>query len=86
MGRGRYVPRAYIDKRYLDRPYYIAPNGKTGAEAFVVIRDAMQDEERVALGSTTFPRLAAAAVGLLGPFDRLCGSLAARAVESLWPL
>jgi hypothetical protein len=26
-----------------------APNGKTGAEAFVVIRDAMQDEERVAL-------------------------------------
>jgi len=45
-----FVPRADIDKRYLDRPYYIAPNGKTGAEAFVVIRDAMQDEERVALG------------------------------------
>ena len=43
------MPRADIDKRYLDRPYYIAPNGKTGAEAFVVIRDAMQDEERVAL-------------------------------------
>jgi DNA end-binding protein Ku len=45
-----FVPRADIDKRYLDKPYYIAPNGKTGAEAFVVIRDAMQDEERVALG------------------------------------
>ena len=44
-----FVPRAQIDKRYLDKPYYIAPNGKTGAEAFVVIRDAMQDEERVAL-------------------------------------
>jgi Ku protein len=44
-----FVPRASIDKRYLDKPYYIAPNGKTGAEAFVVIRDAMQDEERVAL-------------------------------------
>ena len=44
-----FVPRADIDKRYLDKPYYIAPNGKTGAEAFVVIRDAMQDEERVAL-------------------------------------
>jgi hypothetical protein len=44
-----FVPRAEIDKRYLDKPYYIAPNGKTGAEAFVVIRDAMQDEERVAL-------------------------------------
>jgi DNA end-binding protein Ku len=45
-----FVPRAEIDKRYLDKPYYIAPNGKTGTEAFVVIRDAMQDEERVALG------------------------------------
>ena len=44
-----FAPRAEIDKRYLDRPYYIAPNGKTGAEAFVVIRDAMQDEKRVAL-------------------------------------
>jgi len=44
-----FVPRADIDKRYLDKPYYIAPNDKTGAEAFVVIRDAMQDEERVAL-------------------------------------
>jgi len=44
-----FVPRADIDKRYLDKPYYIAPSGKTGAEAFVVIRDAMQDEERVAL-------------------------------------
>ncbi len=45
-----FVPRADIDKRYLDRPYYIVPTGKTGAEAFVVIRDAMQDEMRVALG------------------------------------
>jgi DNA end-binding protein Ku len=44
-----FVPRAEIDKRYLDKPYYIAPNGKTGTEAFVVIRDAMQNEERVAL-------------------------------------
>ncbi len=42
-----FVSRADIDKRYLDKPYYIAPNGKTGAEAFVVIRDAMQ--KRVAL-------------------------------------
>ena len=44
-----FVSRAEIDKRYLDKSYYIAPNGETGAEAFVVIRDAMQDEERVAL-------------------------------------
>ena len=42
--------RAEIDKGYLDKPYYIAPSGKTAAEAFAVIRDAMQDKERVALG------------------------------------
>jgi DNA end-binding protein Ku len=44
-----FVPRSEIDKRYLDKPYYIAPADKSGAEAFAVIRDAMKDEERVAL-------------------------------------
>src|SRR3954452_18153912 len=44
-----FVPRSEIDKRYLDKPYYITPGDKTGAEAFAVIRDAMKDEERVAL-------------------------------------
>jgi Ku protein len=44
-----FVPKAEIDKRYLDRPYYIAPTGKVGADAFAVIRDAMEDEDRVAL-------------------------------------
>ncbi len=43
------MPRIEIDKRYVDKPYYIAPDGKTGAEAFVVIRNAMQDEKRVAI-------------------------------------
>jgi DNA end-binding protein Ku len=44
-----FVPLSEIDKRYLDKPYYIIPNGKVGAEAFVVIRDAMKDKDRVAL-------------------------------------
>jgi DNA end-binding protein Ku len=44
-----FVPRSEIDKRYLDKPYYITPGDKSGAEAFAVIRDAMKDEERVAL-------------------------------------
>jgi DNA end-binding protein Ku len=44
-----FVPRSEIDKRYLDKPYYIAPGGKNGAEAFAVIREAMKDKERVAL-------------------------------------
>src|SRR5579871_6045839 len=44
-----FVPKAEIDQRYLDKPYYIAPAGKVGAEAFAVIRDAMKDQDRVAL-------------------------------------
>lgn len=44
-----FVPRDEIDKRFLDRPYYIAPDGKAAVEAFAVIRDAMKDKDRVAL-------------------------------------
>jgi DNA end-binding protein Ku len=44
-----FVPRDEIDKRYLNHPYYIAPDGKAGADAFAVIRDAMKDKDRVAL-------------------------------------
>jgi DNA end-binding protein Ku len=44
-----FVPRGEIDKRYLDHPYYIVPDGKAAVDAFAVIRDAMKDEDRVAL-------------------------------------
>jgi DNA end-binding protein Ku len=44
-----FVPKDEIDKRYLDHPYYIAPDGKAGVEAFAVIRDAMKNQDRVAL-------------------------------------
>lgn len=44
-----FVPRDEIDRRYLDNPYYIVPDGKSGADAFAVIRDAMKDQDRVAL-------------------------------------
>jgi Ku protein len=44
-----FVPRDEIDKRYLNNPYYIAPDGKAGIDAFAVIRDAMKDQDRVAL-------------------------------------
>ncbi|PAY03814.1 Ku protein [Bradyrhizobium sp. UFLA03-84] len=44
-----FVPEGEIDKRYLDHPYYIRPDGKSGIDAFAVIRDAMKDQDRVAL-------------------------------------
>lgn len=39
-----FVSKADIDKRYLDKPYDITPGGKIGADAFAVIRDAMEDQ------------------------------------------
>src|SRR3977135_4367115 len=44
-----FVPRDEIDKRSLNHPYSIAPDGKAGIDAFAVIRDAMKDQDRVAL-------------------------------------
>lgn len=44
-----FVPRDEIDQRYLNHPYYIVPDGKAGIDAFAVIRDAMKDQDRVAL-------------------------------------
>jgi len=46
-----FVPKDEIDERYRDKPYYITPgSGKVGVGAFAVIRDAMKDKGRVALG------------------------------------
>ena len=44
-----FVPSDEIDQRYLNHPYYIAPDGKAAVDAFAVIRDAMKDQDRVAL-------------------------------------
>jgi DNA end-binding protein Ku len=44
-----FVPADDLDERYLDKPYYIIPTGKAGADAFVVIRDAMKRKDKVAL-------------------------------------
>ena len=36
-----FVPREEIDDLYNIRPYFIAPEGKVGADAFVTIREAI---------------------------------------------
>ena len=46
----RFVPRAQIDQRFFDTPYYVAPNGPVAQEAFAVIREAMRRKAMVALG------------------------------------
>jgi len=44
------VPREEIDDLYNIRPYFIAPEGKIGAEAFVTIREAIAATGQVAIG------------------------------------
>src|SRR5215213_7488449 len=46
----QFVPREEIDDLYNIRPYFIAPEGKVGADAFVTIREAIAATGKVALG------------------------------------
>jgi DNA end-binding protein Ku len=46
----KFVPKFEIDDLYNIRPYYIAPDGKVGQDAFVVIRDIIEKMNMVALG------------------------------------
>jgi DNA end-binding protein Ku len=52
----KFVPRAEIDPRYLESPYYIAPNERVAEEAFAVIRDAMRDKKVVGVGRVVISR------------------------------
>jgi DNA end-binding protein Ku len=45
-----FVPKKEIDHLYNIRPYYIVPEGKVGIDAFAVIRDAIEETDKVALG------------------------------------
>jgi DNA end-binding protein Ku len=45
-----FVPKQEIDDLYNVRPYYLAPDGKTGVEAFAVIRDVIEAMDQVAIG------------------------------------
>jgi DNA end-binding protein Ku len=52
----RFVPRAQIDTRYLNTPYYVVPRDKVGEEAFAVIRDAMRAKDVVGMGRVVLAR------------------------------
>jgi DNA end-binding protein Ku len=67
-----FVPRAQIDQRFFDTPYYITPNAPVEQEAFAVIREAMRGKGMVALGRLVLSKrerviaLEAYGKGLLG--------------------
>lgn len=51
-----FVPREEIDEAYLETPYYLAPDGKMGEEAFAVIREAMRSKNVVGIGRVVLYR------------------------------
>ena len=52
----QFVPRSEIDDRYIDSPYYIAPDGQVGQDAFAVIRDTIGKLNMVAVGRVVLTR------------------------------
>ena len=52
----QFVPKTEIDERYIDAPYYIAPDGQVGQDAFAVIRDTIGKLNMVALGRVVLTR------------------------------
>ena len=51
-----FVPRDQVDERYLDTPYYIAPEDKVAQEAFAVIRDAMREKGKAGVARVVIAR------------------------------
>ena len=52
----QFVPRSQIDDRFIDSPYYLAPDGKVGQDAFAVIRDTIAKMGMVAIGRVVLTR------------------------------
>jgi DNA end-binding protein Ku len=52
----QFVPKTELDERYIDSPYYIAPDGQVGQDAFAVIRDTIGKLDMVALGRVVLTR------------------------------
>ncbi|MGE5546146.1 MAG: Ku protein [Solirubrobacterales bacterium] len=46
----RFFPVAELDPIYIDKPYYVVPDGALAEEAFAVVREALEHEHRAALG------------------------------------
>jgi DNA end-binding protein Ku len=46
----RFVAADSIDRLFWNDPYYLLPDGKEGVEAYTVIRAALGDTDRIALG------------------------------------
>jgi DNA end-binding protein Ku len=62
------VPRAGVDDRYLDTPYYLAPSDRVGQEAFAIIREAMRKKGVVGIARVVLQKRER--IVMLEPFGR----------------
>ena len=46
----RFVDEAEIDSRYWEKPYYLTPDGDEADEGYTVIREALKQTRKVAIG------------------------------------
>ena len=46
----RFVDDADIDSRYFEKPYYLVPDGDEADEGYTVIRDALKQTRKTAVG------------------------------------
>ncbi len=51
-----FVLRKEVDEIYLDAPYYLAPDGKVGEDAFLVIREAIRQKQMVGIARIVMSR------------------------------
>lgn len=49
----QFVDLAEIDPLYFDRPYYVLPDGDVAEEGYTVIRDALREQKKAAIGQLT---------------------------------
>lgn len=57
----QFVPADAIDAIYYEMPYFVTPDGKNGADAFIIIREALRQTMMVGLGQLA-----------IGGRERLC--------------
>jgi DNA end-binding protein Ku len=63
-----FVPRAEVDARYLDTPYYLSPADRVAREAFAIIREAMRRKEVAGIARVVLQKRER--ILMLEPFDK----------------
>lgn len=50
----RFISLSDLDKRFISKPYYVAPDSEESAETFIVLREAMREKDVAGIGKVFF--------------------------------